>query len=137
MRRTRWAKNLTSIPLYPSARPCLRGPHLPDPPLPEGEEGERQMKKFVFFSPLSLWERGARGVRASEGAPLRASRGGFRRRPRRRLRPSAPLVDEEHADDAGEEEEGRRQHGGALGAGARGDLPEDQRPHHVGRFARQ
>ena len=28
------------------------------------------MERRCFFSPLSLWERGVRGVRASEGMPV-------------------------------------------------------------------
>jgi hypothetical protein len=48
------------------------GPHLPDPPLPEGEEGERGRKiGFVFSSPLlSPGERRVGEVRADEAHTL-------------------------------------------------------------------
>src|SRR6185295_7107288 len=57
----------------------LRSPHLPGPPLPEGEEGERHFFSWSC-SPLSPRERGARGVRASEGrSPINSQALGERR----------------------------------------------------------
>ncbi len=48
-------------------------PSKPPPPLPLLSHGERREKEEAYgslsFSPLSLWERGAGGARASEGMP--------------------------------------------------------------------
>src|SRR6185295_14727805 len=53
--------------LRKNQRSALRSPHLPGPPLPRGEEGERKPGMLLLCSPLSPWERGVRGVRASQG----------------------------------------------------------------------
>src|SRR6185295_4072695 len=50
---------------------ALRGPHLPGPPLPEGEEGDGKARArfasfFVFLPPLPLGEEG-RGGEGLEG----------------------------------------------------------------------
>src|SRR6185295_4143536 len=74
----RVSQGCTPIPKtsQPERRPCRRPPHLPGPPLPEGEEGERQkttrgsLDFFLRFPSLPSGERG-RGVRASEGTAVR------------------------------------------------------------------
>ncbi len=53
---------------------ALRSPHLPYPSSPRGRGGKKEEAcGFSSFSPLSLWERGAGGVRASKGRTLKNS----------------------------------------------------------------
>src|SRR6185295_4762134 len=56
---------------------ALRSPHLPYPSSPRGRGGG---KEEASFSPLSPRERGAGGVRASEGIPPRNSQSFWKRR---------------------------------------------------------
>src|SRR6185295_15382784 len=133
------------------------GPSLPRPsspsltPTPPGEEGDCNSRILLAFSvsPLSRREGvrlGERG-RGSEGQRRRRDRRRRRVRsaawasdrglPRRRFGVAAALVDDGHADQADDEEEGRRKHGRALGAGHRGDGAEDGGAQHVGPLAGQ
>src|SRR6185295_4909014 len=69
--QSRW-KTLCPIPPLPSfsASPRRRPLTSPTPPLPWGEEGIKK-KLFWSFSPLSLGERGAGGVRGGGVAALK------------------------------------------------------------------
>src|SRR5215203_2001954 len=112
--------------------PGRQSPHHPGPLLPAslpptGRRGRTAPREDPSSSPLSPggrgggWERGGWG---SEGPALR-------------LRVPPLLVDEGHADQAGDEEDGRREDGRPLRAGGGGDEAEDEGAQHVGPLARQ
>ncbi len=73
-------KSPFSLPRFQRASELIRAacPPKPSPPLPLLSRRERREKEKTFgsssFSPLSLWERGAGGVRASQGTPPKIGR---------------------------------------------------------------
>ena len=68
----RWDGGRFSLrfPMVDTERYTPGSPHLPDPPLPEGEEGEQQERSRTGFPSLPLGERG----QGSEGPPRSAAK---------------------------------------------------------------
>src|SRR6185295_791465 len=69
---TRTTLSLIRSPVHASRGRREACPPKPSPPRPSSPEGRGGRKKnrtqfLLLYSPLSLWERGVRGVRASEG----------------------------------------------------------------------